>query len=41
MSSSTAQIHVSSHPLVLSKLTQLRLHDLPPKDFREGVKSIG
>lgn len=41
MSTPAAKIHVSSHPLVLSKLTQLRLHDLPPKDFREGVKSIG
>ena len=34
-------IHVSQHPLVLSKLTQLRLHDLPAKDFREGIKAIG
>lgn len=47
MSSSTStkpgsgQVHISDHPLVLSKLTQLRLHDLPAKDFREGVKSIG
>ncbi|WVQ96120.1 uracil phosphoribosyltransferase [Kwoniella sp. CBS 9459] len=35
------KVQVSSHPLVLSKLTQLRLHDLPAKDFREGVRAIG
>jgi len=35
------QVHISSHPLVASKLTQLRLHDLGAKDFREGIKSIG
>ena len=34
-------IHLVAHPLVASKLTQLRLHDLPAKDFREGVKAIG
>jgi uracil phosphoribosyltransferase len=28
-------VHVLQHPLVRSKLTTLRLHDLPPKDFRE------
>ncbi|EIW71665.1 uracil phosphoribosyltransferase [Tremella mesenterica] len=36
-----AQVHISRHPLILSKLTQLRLHDLPAKDFREGIKVIG
>ncbi|KAK4685992.1 uracil phosphoribosyltransferase, partial [Tremellales sp. Uapishka_1] len=36
----SARLHVSSHPLILSKLTQLRLHDLPAKDFREGVKAV-
>ncbi|WWC73568.1 uracil phosphoribosyltransferase [Kwoniella pini CBS 10737] len=35
------KINVSSHPLILSKLTQLRLHDLPAKDFREGIRAIG
>ncbi|WVF68576.1 uracil phosphoribosyltransferase [Kwoniella sp. CBS 6097] len=35
------KVQISSHPLVLSKLTQLRLHDLPAKDFREGVRAIG
>ncbi|KAK1923743.1 uracil phosphoribosyltransferase-domain-containing protein [Papiliotrema laurentii] len=34
-------VHISNHPLVLSKLTQLRLHDLPAKDFREGIKFLG
>ena len=37
----TSRVHISSHPLVTSKLTQLRLHDLGAKDFREGVKAIG
>ncbi|WVQ79386.1 uracil phosphoribosyltransferase [Cryptococcus sp. DSM 104549] len=36
-----SKLQVSSHPLVLSKLTQLRLHDLPAKDFREGISAIG
>ncbi|ORX37878.1 uracil phosphoribosyltransferase-domain-containing protein [Kockovaella imperatae] len=40
-SSSSPNVHVCTHPLVLCKLTQLRLHDLPAKDFREGVKAIG
>nr|ODN91121.1 uracil phosphoribosyltransferase [Cryptococcus depauperatus CBS 7841]ODN95573.1 uracil phosphoribosyltransferase [Cryptococcus depauperatus CBS 7855] len=35
-----SRVHTSNHPLILSKLTQLRLHDLPPKDFREGIKAI-
>jgi uracil phosphoribosyltransferase len=35
------KVHISTHPLVLSKLTQLRLHDLPNKEFREGIKAIG
>ena len=35
------RVHISAHPLVASKLTQLRLHDLGAKDFREGIKSIG
>lgn len=39
--STMPNVHTSSHPLILSKLTQLRLHDLPAKDFREGVKAIG
>ncbi|CAD6589937.1 MAG: hypothetical protein TREMPRED_005578 [Tremellales sp. Tagirdzhanova-0007] len=34
-------IHISNHPLLLSKLTQLRLHDLPSKDFREAIQAIG
>jgi uracil phosphoribosyltransferase len=38
---SSPRVHISTHPLLLSKLTQLRLHDLPAKDFREGVKAIG
>ncbi|WWD20200.1 uracil phosphoribosyltransferase [Kwoniella shandongensis] len=38
---SSSKIITSSHPLVLSKLTQLRLHDLPAKDFREGIRAIG
>ncbi|KAK8849575.1 uracil phosphoribosyltransferase [Kwoniella newhampshirensis] len=38
---SSAKIQTSSHPLILSKLTQLRLHDLPAKDFREGIRAIG
>lgn len=36
-----SKINISNHPLILSKLTQLRLHDLPPKDFREGIRIIG
>lgn len=40
-SSSSDRLHVSSHPLVRSKITQLRLHDLPAKDFRELVKAVG
>lgn len=36
-----SKINISNHPLILSKLTQLRLHDLPPKDFREGIRTIG
>jgi len=36
-----ANVHVLHHPLVRSKLTTLRLHDLAPKDFREGIRSIG
>jgi uracil phosphoribosyltransferase len=38
---SSDRLHVSSHPLVRSKITQLRLHDLPAKDFRELVKAVG
>ncbi|KAL7424952.1 hypothetical protein Q5752_000639 [Cryptotrichosporon argae] len=34
------KVNVAAHPLVAAKLTQLRLHDLPPKDFREGVRSV-
>lgn len=46
MSSSTSlptgpKLNISTHPLLLSKLTQLRLHDLPTKDFREGINGIG
>ncbi|KAJ9092445.1 hypothetical protein QFC21_006827 [Naganishia friedmannii] len=37
---STSNIHVVSHPLVQSKLTTLRVHDLPGKDFRDGIKFI-
>ena len=37
---SGSKLVISTHPLVLSKLTQLRLHDLPSKDFREGIKAI-
>ncbi|ORY34889.1 uracil phosphoribosyltransferase-domain-containing protein [Naematelia encephala] len=37
---SSSNLHVISHPLVTSKLTELRAHDLPAKDFRDGVKSI-
>jgi len=37
----TVKIQISSHPLIVSKVTQLRLHDLPPKDFREGIRAIG
>ncbi|TXT09143.1 hypothetical protein VHUM_02617 [Vanrija humicola] len=33
-------VHISTHPLVQIQLTQLRLHDLTPKDFREGVRAI-
>ncbi|KGB77968.3 hypothetical protein CNBG_4055 [Cryptococcus deuterogattii R265] len=36
-----SKINISNHPLILSKLTQLRLHDLPSKDFREGMRAIG
>lgn len=36
-----SKINISNHPLILSKLTQLRLHDLPSKDFREGMRTIG
>lgn len=35
-----SRVHVSDHPLVATKLTQLRLHDLSAKDFREGVKAL-
>lgn len=46
MSTSTStsisnHLHISTHPLVAAKLTQLRLHDLPPKDFRDGIRAIG
>lgn len=33
-------VHVSKHPIVAVKLTQLRLHDLSPKDFRSEVSSL-
>ncbi|TYJ57856.1 uracil phosphoribosyltransferase [Cryptococcus floricola] len=36
-----SRVHISNHPLILSKLTQLRLHDLSSKDFREGIRAIG
>ena len=35
------RVFANTHPLIMSKMTQLRLHDLPAKDFREGVKAIG
>jgi hypothetical protein len=31
----SSNIHVVNHPLVQSKLTTLRVHDLPGKDFRD------
>jgi uracil phosphoribosyltransferase len=33
-------VHVSTHPLVATKITQLRLHDLAAKDFRDGIHSL-
>lgn len=39
-SAMSANVHVASHPLVASKLTELRAHDLTARDFREGVKAI-
>jgi uracil phosphoribosyltransferase len=35
-----AKVHVSDHPLIATQLTRLRLHDLPPAEFRHGVKAI-
>ena len=37
---SSAQLHVSSHPLVREKLTRLRDETTPPKIFRELVAEI-
>jgi len=37
---SYANVHVSTHPIVATKLTQLRLHDLSGKDFRDGVSAL-
>src|SRR5206468_11481681 len=37
---SSAQLHVSTHPLVREKLTRLRDESTPPKIFRELVAEI-
>lgn len=34
-------LHTSTHPLVATRLTELRLHDLSPKDFRQGIHALG
>ncbi|BEI92853.1 uncharacterized protein CcaverHIS019_0504810 [Cutaneotrichosporon cavernicola] len=36
----STQVHVSDHPLIATQLTRLRLHDLPPAEFRHCVKAI-
>ncbi|CAK9781272.1 PRTase-like protein [Cutaneotrichosporon oleaginosum] len=35
-----AKVHVSDHPLIATQLTRLRLHDLPPAEFRHGIKAV-